>query len=267
MYLTVGEISKALGMSNEVIRFYVREGLIKPHQNEENSYWEYSSDDVMLLSDILFYRSMNLSVSEIKEIFAGMEVEKIGELIEKKKLEALENIEKYTAYLKKAEFWSDWYGEEMDLLGSFRICRMPPEIRKDGYYDEREHIAHYICNGLNIGKDDWMVASMSFYCNVLGEDMKCHRYLSLNKAAADAARRGDEDVIEESAERCISTEVHYSDDVREMVEPLLQYAAEQGYRLTGEVYGRENTNYYREGKRLALYRLYAPIFEREEEIK
>lgn len=175
MYLTVGEISKALGMSSEVIRFYVREGLLKPHQNEENSYWEYSSDDVMLLSDILFYRSMNLSVSEIKEIFGGMEVEKIGEIIQRKKREALEGIEKYTALLNKAEFWSGWYQEELELLGEFRICRMPPEIRKDGYYDECDHIAHYIRNGLNIGKDDWMVASMSFYCNLLEEEMKCHR--------------------------------------------------------------------------------------------
>ena len=30
MFLTVGEISKALGISNEAIRYYVKEGIIKP---------------------------------------------------------------------------------------------------------------------------------------------------------------------------------------------------------------------------------------------
>lgn len=259
MYLTVGEISKALGMSSEMIRFYMREGLIKPKQNKENNYWEYSSDDVMYLSDILFYRDLDLSINEIKQIFGGLEVEKIGDIIEKKKMEALENIEKYTAILGKVQFWSEWYNEEMELLDTFRIGRMPPEIRKDGYYDEQDHIAHYIKNGLTINKDDWMIASFSFYCNIYEDNFKCLRYLSLSKNAANAARNTDDDVIEEQAERCIFTEVHYSDNVHDMVDPLIQFAAEHGYELSGEIYGRENTNYYVGEKRLALYRIYAPI--------
>lgn len=259
MYLTVGEISKALGMSTEMIRFYVREGLIKPRQNKENNYWEYSSDDVMYLSDILFYRDLDLSISDIKQIFGGLEVEKIGDIIERKKMEALENIEKYTAILNKVQFWSEWYQEELELLHTVRISHMPPEIRKDGYYDERNHIAHYIRNGLHISKDDWMIASFSFYCNIYEEECKLHRYLSLNKTAANAQRNTDADIIEESAERCIITEAHYSDDIQQMIAPILRYAEENHCRLTGEIYGRENTNYYKDGKRLALYRIYAPI--------
>ena len=259
MYLTVGEISKALGMSSEMIRFYMREGLIKPRQNRENNYWEYSSDDVMLLSDILFYRNLDLSLSDIKRIFGGLELEKIGEIIEEKKMDAIRNIEKYTKILEKNQFWGEWYYEELELLNEFRIGRMPPEIRKDGFYAESDHIAHYIKNGLNIGKDDWMIASFSFCCNIGGEDLNFRRYLSLSKTAANAARNTDNDVIEESAERCIYTEVHYSDDVHEMIDPLVAYAEENGYRLSGEIYGRENTNYYVDGKRMALYRIYAPI--------
>ncbi len=40
MYLTVGEISKALGISMEAIRYYVKEGIITPRRNQENQYWE-----------------------------------------------------------------------------------------------------------------------------------------------------------------------------------------------------------------------------------
>lgn len=54
MYLNVGEISKALGISAETIRYYVKEGIISPRQNTENGYWEYSSDDLMRLTDVLF---------------------------------------------------------------------------------------------------------------------------------------------------------------------------------------------------------------------
>ena len=58
MYLSVGEISKALGISIETIRHYVQEGIIAPHKNPENNYWEYSSEDFIRLSDVLFYRSV-----------------------------------------------------------------------------------------------------------------------------------------------------------------------------------------------------------------
>ena len=37
MKLTVGEISKVLGISNENIRYYVRTGLLNPEQNVENN--------------------------------------------------------------------------------------------------------------------------------------------------------------------------------------------------------------------------------------
>ena len=39
MRMTVGEISKVLGMPTENIRYYVREGLIKPEKNKDNNYW------------------------------------------------------------------------------------------------------------------------------------------------------------------------------------------------------------------------------------
>lgn len=72
MYLTVGEISKALGISTEAIRYYVKEGIITPKRNEENNYWVYSSDDLMKLTDIMFYRSMRLTMKDIEDIMSGL---------------------------------------------------------------------------------------------------------------------------------------------------------------------------------------------------
>ena len=44
-----------------------------------------------------------------------------------------------------------------------------------------------------------------------------------------------------------------------MFAPMIAYAEEQGIALTGEFYGREETNFYQNGKRLGLYKVYAPI--------
>lgn len=54
MFLSVGEISKILGVSTETVRHYVQEGVISPQKNEENNYWEYSSEDFLRLTDVLF---------------------------------------------------------------------------------------------------------------------------------------------------------------------------------------------------------------------
>lgn len=88
MYLSVGEISKALGISNETIRHYVQEGIIAPNKNPENNYWEYSSEDFIRLSDVLFYRSVGLSIKEIKRIMNDdISVEEIGTVMKARRTE------------------------------------------------------------------------------------------------------------------------------------------------------------------------------------
>ena len=259
MYLTVGEIAKVLGVSTEMIRFYVRQGILKPKKNGENNYWEYSSDDVMRLSDILFYRDLDIPLKDIKRIFDGLEVEKIGFLIEERKKDAIKKIKQYNKILKKLQEWEEGFHEEYDLIGTYKIGNMPPELRKEGYYNEEDHIARYLKSGIKINRQDWIYVSLSFYCNLFDEEIKLKRYLSVNKTQETEEANQLRGVIEESAERCIYTQVYYSDDVKSMICPIVEYAAKEGYELTGEIYGRENTNYFVGGKRLGMYRLYAPI--------
>jgi len=259
MYLTVGEIAKVLGVSTEMIRFYVRQGIIKPRKNEENNYWEYSSDDVMRLSDILFYRDLDIPLKDIKSIFEGLEVEQIGKLISERKKDVQKIIRKYQKVLDKLEEWEEGFYDEYNLIGKYKIGRMPPELRKEGYYDEEDHIARYLKSGIKINRQDWIYVSLSFYCNIHDKELRMKRYLSVNKTQETEKANRSQDVIEESAERCIYTQVYYSDCVEAMINPLVEYAKQEGYRLTGEIYGRENTNYFVDGKRLGMYRLYAPI--------
>ena len=261
MYLTVGEISKVLGISTEMIRFYVREGIIAPRQNEENGYWEYSSSDVMILSDILFYRDLDLPLKDIRRIFDGLKVEEIGDLIRERKAETVKTIKKYQRILEKLQEWEEWYQDEMALIGKFRIGKMPSELRTVGYLDENDHIALYLKNGIKINREDWIHASLSFYCNIYDKEIRMKRYLSVIKTRETEKNNEGKDVVEESASNCIYTQVHYSDNVLDMITPLVEYAKKEGYELTGDIYGRENTNYFVGGKRLGLYRVYAPLKE------
>lgn len=261
MFLTVGEISKAVGISAETIRYYVKEGLITPHQNEENGYWEYSSDDLMRLTDILFYRTMDLNMKQIKAIMGGLPLEEIGSVIDERKAELIQEIKAGVDALHELTLWEADYKDERALLGKFRIGAMPPEFRRYGCFEEPNHMARYLAECFDLDKENWGSVSLSFYYNIHDGDKKPQRYLSVEGSERLKLSNvsGGSQTFEEKAEHCIITEVHYSDNVFDMIQPIIDYAAEQGLKLEGGFYGREDTNYFIEGKRTGLYKIYAPI--------
>ena len=101
MSFNLNEVAAFLDLNPDTIRYYVREGLISPAKNAENNYREFSSEDVLKISDIIFYRYMGLSISTIKKIFGGIPVEDIGDVIEESERDLLEKIKEYTLALEE----------------------------------------------------------------------------------------------------------------------------------------------------------------------
>ncbi|MGN0732592.1 MAG: MerR family transcriptional regulator [Emergencia sp.] len=261
MRLTVGEISKVLGLTTENIRYYVREGLIKPEKNKDNNYWEYSSEDVMYISDILFYRSMGISIDNIRKIFDGLPLERIAEVIDDTVFELTEKIKEYTGMLENLQTWQEYYSRELREIGCFFKGKMPPSLRVSSYHSEDEHIIDYLKGRITIEKNDWQDVCVSFYCNLNDGDDVLHKYISVAKTEERVRNNRYLDIIEEPEKNCLITHVFFSDNVEEMLNPVINYAEENGIKLTGEFYGRERTNFYVDGKRCWVCSVYAPIEE------
>lgn len=260
MYLSVGEISKALGISNETIRHYVNEGIISPHRNPENNYWEYSSDDFIRLSDVLFYRSVGLSIKEIKTIMKDcIPVEEIGNVIKLRRSELINSIKETVNMMQRLDEWDEFYREELDMIGKFEIGAMPLEYRRIGYIDEKKHIASTLRECFDLEKDDWMKLSVSFYYNLAEPEKGLRKYFSFREDTRLKIGNTKAYVIEEKEDNCLITEVFFSENAHEMINPLVAYAEKNNIQLTGAVYGREETNFFKDGERMGLYRLYAPI--------
>ncbi len=64
---SISNVSKILGLSNEIIRHYEREGIIHPVRGE-NGYRYFSEKDVAILTGIRIYRGMDFPLKEIKDI-------------------------------------------------------------------------------------------------------------------------------------------------------------------------------------------------------
>lgn len=260
MYLTANEISKTLNITTEAIRHYVREGLVTPHRNSSNGYWEYSSEDLLRLTDILFYRSMSLTIPEIKAIMVDeLPLESIQQLIEQRKSEMIAEIREKMDALGELQRWSEMHAEEMRGLGAFRTGPMPPSYRRRNCYDSSRHIAEYLRGSFDFERGNWMDLSLSFFYDLNDPQPHMERYLSFCGSARLKPSNMHGDIIVEQEPLCLITEAHYSDEPMEMLQPMLDYAAGHGICLSGKFYGQENTNYFSGGQRRAIYCIYAAI--------
>lgn len=65
--MKIGEIAQFLGISSETIRYYEKNGIVQP-QRMNNSYREYTAWDIFNLLDCFKYKTMNLSMADIRSL-------------------------------------------------------------------------------------------------------------------------------------------------------------------------------------------------------
>lgn len=64
------ELEQELGLTKHTIRYYEKEGFIKP-KKDENGYRSYSKEDVQVLQLVKFLRNLNISIDDVKGIVNG----------------------------------------------------------------------------------------------------------------------------------------------------------------------------------------------------
>lgn len=81
LYLTIGELAKLLDTSTYNIRYYEKEGLIKPTKLSESGYRLYDYEEVYALSTIMLLRDCDIPIKEIKELFTSFNSDKYKETL------------------------------------------------------------------------------------------------------------------------------------------------------------------------------------------
>ena len=104
-----------------------------------------------------------------------------------------------------------------------------------------------------------MNLSVSFYYNLAKPKKGMCKYFSFPEETRLKIANTRVDMMEERDDHCLMTEVYYSENIEEMTAALLSYAEENKICLQGMIYGREGTNFFKNGIRTGLYKLYAPI--------
>ena len=133
-------------------------------------------------------------------------------------------IKELVSSLSDLDLWQENYRRELNLIGRFTVGAMPAEFRRYGCFEEPNHMARYLEECFDLDKEDWGGVSISFYYNINEVRPKLQRYLSIEGSVKLKVSNTYDNIIEEKADHCLITEVHYSDDVLEMIEPMIDYA-------------------------------------------
>ena len=76
--LKISEFSKLSHLTVKALRFYEKEGLLKPASVDEwNGYRFYETHQLIIAAKIKSYRQLDLSIDEIKAVFSGADVKEI----------------------------------------------------------------------------------------------------------------------------------------------------------------------------------------------
>jgi len=77
---TVKQLADLAGVSTRTLRYYDQIGLLKPATYGENGYRYYDDDAAFRMQQILFYREMEISLSEINVILNQPDFDLLGAL-------------------------------------------------------------------------------------------------------------------------------------------------------------------------------------------
>ncbi|KGM94434.1 methyltransferase domain-containing protein [Clostridium botulinum] len=72
---TISEIAKIFNITTNKIRFYEKKGLLLPIREKDNEYRKFNDEDIIRLQSILLYRSIGLTIKDIKNILDNNEKE------------------------------------------------------------------------------------------------------------------------------------------------------------------------------------------------
>lgn len=74
---TVSEITKITGLSRRAVRFYNESGLFHPAKHSDSGYSLYADKALEILQQILFFKDLDVSLKDIKQLLNNARLDKI----------------------------------------------------------------------------------------------------------------------------------------------------------------------------------------------
>lgn len=104
-YYSICQVARLLNLTPQTLRFYEKEGLIHP-KKAANGYRQYTMENIREIQDIIYYRNVDMSLEEIRNIFFHTDFSAWEKILNEKIKEEQEKIMRHHSYLKRLELFS-----------------------------------------------------------------------------------------------------------------------------------------------------------------
>ena len=140
--LTVSEVAKQTGVSAHTVRYYVREGLLLPIKQAENSYSLFSPTEVSRLQFIRTAKMLGFTLNEIRQILENAQMGEspcadVREVIQQHIVDNRRRIEEMQQLQKRMELAvTKWETMPDGMPDGHSICHLIESMNKTGENDE-----------------------------------------------------------------------------------------------------------------------------------
>ena len=129
MKYKIGDVSKILGISPDLLRYYEKKGVVAPTKDPENDYRYYDAWDINFLMDCLWFKNFGFSIDQISEMVRIPSTSDLSALFCQKEDELRALIARSQLLLKRSEEHRKELERIPQLLGKCELSYSPEVIR------------------------------------------------------------------------------------------------------------------------------------------
>lgn len=122
---TIGQVAEITGISRDRLRYYEEKGILFPEQNQDNNYRNYTIADIYMILSIEYYRSMDLSMKDIRKVWKSGAPDDISAILEEKEMELSAKIKELQDYQENLRIGKEACRQVRENLNQFSIRAMP----------------------------------------------------------------------------------------------------------------------------------------------
>lgn len=261
MEYSIGDVSRMLNISKEMIRYYEKQGALKPSRKEDNNYRTYSTMDVFFLMEMIRYQAMGLSIKEVSSLLENNYMNNYANYLDR----YLHNLQEEIVY---KQLLKERIKEMM-----IRAKASQYNLGKYWFKEIGAHELLYMCNEIDDNYDRIAISKRNcktlfnekfafFESVVLFEEKDNVWYYGINKEYSDDLGLNYEVSKKLDSAMCLCTMIdmgEIGEFKRDLLNPIYDYISLNNYVIDGICRGMIVCRGYQNGKFQRILEVQIPI--------
>ncbi len=144
MRYKIGDVSRILGISTDLLRYYEKKGVVTPQKDKNNDYRYYDTWDINFLIDCLWYKNFGFGIPQAAYLVTECYHGDLVSLLEEKQSEIEANLHRQQLLLERMKKHLDDVLRVKGYIGVCEIAQSPDIIcylnRFNFTYDNRDEL-------------------------------------------------------------------------------------------------------------------------------